>query len=82
MTEQTETVAAAELRAFIERWERLAAEKQDIADAQREVMAEAKGRGYSVPILREIIKLRKMNPDDRAEREAVLDLYLSGLGMA
>jgi uncharacterized protein (UPF0335 family) len=82
MTEQTETVAAAELRAFIERYERLAAEKQDIADAQREVMAEAKGRGYSLPILREIIKLRKMNPDDRAEREAVLDLYLSGLGMA
>jgi uncharacterized protein (UPF0335 family) len=82
MTEQAETVAAAELRAFIERYERLASEKQDIADAQREVMAEAKGRGYSVPILREIIKLRKMNPDDRAEREAVLDLYLSGLGMA
>ena len=82
MTDTTETVAAAELRAFIERYERLASEKQDIADAQREVMAEAKGRGYSVPILREIIKLRKMNPDDRAEREAVLDLYLSGLGMA
>jgi uncharacterized protein (UPF0335 family) len=82
MTDTTETVAAAELRAFIERYERLAAEKQDIAAAQREVMAEAKGRGYSVPILREIIKLRKMNPDDRAEREAVLDLYLSGLGMA
>jgi uncharacterized protein (UPF0335 family) len=80
--EQSEAVAAAELRAFIERYERLASEKQDIADAQREVMAEAKGRGYSVPILREIIKLRKMNPDDRAEREAVLDLYLSGLGMA
>jgi uncharacterized protein (UPF0335 family) len=78
----TDNVTAAELRSFIERWEQLDAEKRDIADQQKEVMAEAKGRGYSTPIMREIIRLRKLRPDDRAEREAVLDLYLSALGMA
>jgi uncharacterized protein (UPF0335 family) len=74
-------VTVDELRQFIERYERLAAEKQDIADQQKEVMAEAKGRGYSVPILREIIRLRKMKPDDLAEREAVLDVYRQALGV-
>lgn len=73
---------AEELRQFIERYEALAAEKQDIADQMKEVMAEAKARGYSTPILREIIKLRKMKPDDRAEKQAILDLYASALGMA
>lgn len=77
----TDTVAGAELRQIVEKYERLEAEKKDIADAQKEVLAEAKGRGYSVPILREIIKLRKLNPNDRAEREAVLELYASALGM-
>jgi uncharacterized protein (UPF0335 family) len=74
-------VTVDELRQFIERYEHLAAEKQDIADQQKEVMAEAKSRGYSVPILREIIKLRKMRPDDLAEREAVLDVYRQALGV-
>jgi uncharacterized protein (UPF0335 family) len=78
----SDQVTAEELRQFIERYEHLAAEKQDIADQQKEVLAEAKARGFSVPILREIIKLRKMKPDDRAERDAVLDLYLAALGMA
>jgi uncharacterized protein (UPF0335 family) len=78
----TDNVTAAELRQFIERWEQLDAEKRDIADQQKEVMAEAKGRGYSTAIMRECIRLRKLRPDDRAEREAVLDLYLSALGMA
>ena len=75
-------ITADELRQFVERYEALAAEKQDIADQQKEVMAEAKGRGYSVPILREIIRLRKMRPDDVAEREAVLEIYRQALGMA
>jgi uncharacterized protein (UPF0335 family) len=75
-------ITADELRQFVERYEALAAEKQDIADQQKEVMAEAKGRGYSVPILREIIRLRKMRPDDVAEREAVLEIYRSALGMS
>ena len=78
----TDQVTADELRQFIERWEQLDAEKREIADQQKEVMAEAKGRGYSTPIMREIIRLRKLRPDDRAEREAVLDMYRAALGMA
>ena len=80
-TSEAYSVTAEELRQFIERWEHLEAEKKDIADQQKEVMAEAKGRGYSVPIMREIIKLRKMKPDERAEKEAVLDLYAQALGL-
>ena len=80
-TSKAYSVTAEELRQFIERWEHLEAEKKDIADQQKEVMAEAKGRGYAVPILREIIKLRKMKPDERAEKEAVLDLYAQALGL-
>ena len=78
----SDNITADELRQFIERYEHLQAEKQDIADQQKEVLTEAKGRGFSVPILREIIKLRKLNPDDLAEREAVLELYRSALGMS
>ena len=74
-------ITAEHLRSFIERYERLEAEKQDIADQQKDVLAEAKGCGYDTAILREIIKLRKMNPDERAEKEAVLEMYLTALGM-
>jgi uncharacterized protein (UPF0335 family) len=78
----TYQVTADELRSFVERIEQLNAEKADIAEQVKEVMAEAKGRGYSGPIIREIVKLRKMKPDDLAEREAVLDIYRAALGMA
>ncbi len=81
MTDQY-TVTADELRQFVERIEQLNAEKADIAEQAKEVMAEAKARGYSGPIIREIVKLRKMKPDDLAEREAVLDVYRAALGMA
>jgi uncharacterized protein (UPF0335 family) len=81
MTDQY-TVTADELRQFVERIEQLNAEKCDIAEQAKEVMAEAKARGYSGPIIREIVKLRKMKPDDLAEREAVLDVYRAALGMA
>jgi len=74
-------VTADELRQFIERVEQLNAEKADIADQIKEVMAEAKGRGYATAIMREIIRLRRMTPDDRAERDAVLRMYYSALGM-
>ncbi|MEO0388993.1 MAG: DUF2312 domain-containing protein [Pseudomonadota bacterium] len=74
-------VTADELRAFVERFERLEAEKQDIADQQKEVMAEAKGRGYDVKILRRIIALRKKDPAEISEEEAVLELYREALGM-
>ena len=74
-------VAADELRAFVERYERLEAEKKDIADQQKEVMAEAKGRGYDTRALRQLITLRKKDPQDVSEQEAVLDLYKQALGM-
>ncbi len=69
------------MRQFIERYERLEAEKADIADQQKEVMAEAKGRGYDTKILRKVISLRKRDADDIAEEEAVLELYKEALGM-
>lgn len=75
------TVATGELRAFIERFERLDAEKKDIADAQKEVMAEAKGRGYDTRVLRKIVALRKRDPQDLSEEEAVLEMYKEALGM-
>ena len=81
VTDSTTTVAAAELRQFIERFERLEAEKKDIADAQKEVMAEAKGRGYDTKVMRKVIALRKRDKDDIAEEEAVLDMYKQALGM-
>ncbi|MEM8631606.1 MAG: DUF2312 domain-containing protein [Pseudomonadota bacterium] len=77
----TYRVTADELRQFIERFERLDAEKRDIADQQKEVMAEAKARGYDTKVMRKVIALRKRDRDDIAEEEAVLDLYKQALGM-
>lgn len=74
-------VTADELRQFIERIERLEAEKKDIADQQKEVMAEAKGRGYDTKVMRKVIALRKRDSDDIAEEEAVLEMYKEALGM-
>jgi uncharacterized protein (UPF0335 family) len=75
------SVAAEELRQFVERYEHLEAEKKDLADQMKEVMAEAKGRGYDTKALRKIIALRKRDKNDLAEEEAMLDLYKSALGM-
>ena len=74
-------VKAGELRQFIERFETLEIEKRNIADQQKEVMAEAKGRGYDTKILRKLVVLRKRDLQDIAEEEAVLDMYKSALGM-
>ena len=74
-------VASDELRAFIERFERLDAEKKDISDQQKEVMSEAKGRGYDTKVLRKILGLRKREPQEISEEEAVLELYKEALGM-
>ena len=74
-------VTADELRQFIERFENLEIEKRNIADQQKEVMAEAKGRGYDTKILRKLVVLRKRDLQDIAEEEAVLDMYKSALGM-
>jgi uncharacterized protein (UPF0335 family) len=75
-------VTADELRQFIERFERLEMEKKDIAEQQKEVMAEAKGRGYDTKVMRKIIALRKRDQNDIAEEEAVLELYKEALGMS
>jgi uncharacterized protein (UPF0335 family) len=80
-SDQAYGVAAGELRQFVERYERLEEEKKDAADQQKEVMAEAKGRGYDTKVLRKMIALRKRDKDDIAEEEAVLDMYKSALGM-
>jgi len=79
---ESSTVAADELRQFIERYEQLEAEKKDVAENQKELMAEAKGRGYDTKILRKIVALRKRTADDIAEEESILELYKSALGMA
>ena len=74
-------VAADEIRQFVERVERLDAEKKDLAEQQKEVMAEAKSRGYQTAILRKIISLRKRDQSDIAEEEAILEMYKEALGM-
>lgn len=75
------SVTADELRAFIERFEKLASEKADIAEQQKEVMAESRGRGYNTKVIRKIIALRKRKPGDVAEEEAITRLYCDALGM-
>jgi uncharacterized protein (UPF0335 family) len=82
MTDNTTyRVTADELRQFIERVERLNAEKSDIAEATKEVLAEAKGRGYSPAVMRKIIARRKRNRADIAEEEALMEMYKEALGM-
>lgn len=80
-TDTSYRVAADELRQFVERFERLETEKKDLADQQKEVMAEAKSRGYDTKVLRKVVALRKRDKDDIAEEEAVLEMYKSALGM-
>jgi uncharacterized protein (UPF0335 family) len=74
-------VSADELRQFVERIERLEQEKKDIADQQKEVMAEAKGRGYDLTAMRALLKIRKKSADEIAEEEAILDMYKEALDM-
>lgn len=76
-----EAVTAAELQAFIERIEKLRAEQADIKEAEKEVFAEMKGRGYMTRPVRTIIKQRAADPAKLAEEQAVLDLYKAALGM-
>ena len=76
------SVAADELRQFIEQYEHLEAEKKDIADQQKDIMSEAKGRGYDTKVMRKIIAERKRDKDDLAEEEAIAEIYRQALGMA
>lgn len=77
MTEATDD----RLRLLVERIERLEDEKRGIADDIKDVYAEAKAVGYDAKIIREVVKLRKMNPSDRREHDLVLETYLCALGM-
>lgn len=83
MTDLTEAynVTADELRQFIERFEQFEAEKADIAEQQKELMAEVKGRGYDTAVFRQVVARRKRKPDDLAENEAILEMYEAALGM-
>ena len=81
ITETSQTVAAGQLRAFVERIERLEEEKKTIADDIKEVFAEMKGTGFDTKAVRAIIRLRKQDQAERQEAEAILDLYKAALGM-
>lgn len=78
----TYEATGAELRQFIERIEQLEAEKKDIAEQIKEVMAELKGRGFDTKAVRTIISIRKRDANDVAEEEAVLEMYKAALGMS
>lgn len=75
-------IAAERLKSLIERIERLEEEKQGLAGDIREVFAEAKGAGFDTKVMRMVLKLRKMERDDRQEQESILDMYKRALGMA
>jgi uncharacterized protein (UPF0335 family) len=78
----TDSVAADQLKAFIERIERLEEEKAGIASDIKDIYAEAKGNGFDTKAIRKIISLRKKDHAERQEEEAILELYLQALGMA
>lgn len=75
-------VTAAELRSFVERYEHLEVEKKAVADQQKEVMAEAKGRGYDVRVIKKLVAERKRDAQDLSEEEAILQLYRDALAGA
>lgn len=81
ITGTSQTVAAGQLRSFIERIERLEEEKKTIADDIKDVYAEAKGTGFCTKTIKSVIKLRKKDKAEREEEESILELYLSTLGM-
>lgn len=75
------SVAADQLRLLIERIERLEEEKKGISDDIRDVFAEAKGTGFDTRAMREVIKIRKRDPHDRAEFESIVEVYKNALGI-
>jgi uncharacterized protein (UPF0335 family) len=74
-------VTAGELRQFVERYERLESERKDLGEQMKDVMAEARARGYDVKVLKKLIALRKRDSSEVSEEEAILELYKSALGM-
>lgn len=79
--DNSSSAAAAELRQIVERIESLEEDKKAIADDIKEFYAEAKGKGYDTKVLRKVIAIRKKPKDERDEEEAILELYLTALGM-
>lgn len=81
MTDMTDTVAVAgdRIRSIIERIERLDEEIKDLNETKKEVFAEAKGEGLDVKVLREILKIRKQDKDERDEQETLLDVYMRAM---
>jgi uncharacterized protein (UPF0335 family) len=77
-----DSVAQDQIRAIIERVERMEEEKRAISDDIKEIYAEAKGNGFDTKVLRQIVRIRKQDASERAEQEALLELYMSALGMA
>lgn len=78
----SESVAQDQLRAFVERIERMEEEKKAISDDIKEIYAEAKGNGFDTKVLRQVIRIRKQDRAERLEQEAILELYLAALGMS
>jgi uncharacterized protein (UPF0335 family) len=76
------TIPGGKIRAFVERIENLDTEIQELNDQKKEVFAEAKGDGFDVKILKEIVKLRKQDEEERDERESMLDLYMRAMEQA
>lgn len=70
------------MRQFIEQYEQLDAEKKDVTERQKELIAEAKARGYDTKVMRKIVALRRRNKDDVAEEDAILEMYKAAMGMA
>ncbi len=81
ITETSQTVAAGQLRAIIERIERVHGERDDLGRDLAEIFAEAKGTGFDTKAIRTIIKLRKMDQAERQEADSILELYMAALGM-
>ena len=76
-----EVVSSSQLRQYIEKVERLEEEKAELMDAIREVFAEAKGNGFDVKIMKQVLKMRKMKKEELMEQEELLTIYLQALGM-
>jgi len=75
-------IAGGQIRSFVERVEHVEAEIAELTEAKKEIFAEAKGEGFDIKVLKEIIKLRKQDKDERDEHETILDLYIRAMDNA
>ena len=81
-TVSSDSVAQDQLKAFVERIERMEEERATVVEDIKEIYAEAKGNGFDTKVLRQIIRIRKQDRAERAEQESLLELYMSALGMS